>query len=63
MTLLDRDHAEREERWITLGEASTGKLVVMSHTFEELGSDRFRLRIISVRKAVRRERRAYEQEP
>ena len=56
-SLFDQLHADREERWITLGEARSRRLVVANHTFEELGRDRFRVRIISARRATKRERR------
>lgn len=53
--------ADHEERWITLGEARSRRLVVANHTFEELGRGRFRVRIISARRATKRERRDYEE--
>jgi hypothetical protein len=31
----DIEHSQSEERWITLGLAVTGQLVVVVHTFEE----------------------------
>ena len=32
-SILDPDHGAGEERWITLGEASTGNLLVVVHTW------------------------------
>lgn len=60
VSLLDREHADREARWITLGAKSPSSLLVVIHTFEEVGS-RYRVRIISARKATSRERRAHEE--
>jgi uncharacterized DUF497 family protein len=47
-----------EIRWRSVGEAF-GRLLVVSHTLEE-GGEIETVRIISARKATRRERRAYE---
>lgn len=56
MTIPDPDHSVEEERYLLLGENHKGQLLVVSHT-----DSRDRVRIISVRKADRRERREYEQ--
>lgn len=34
-SILDPDHGAGEERWITLGEASTGNLLVVVHTWAD----------------------------
>lgn len=52
----DPNHSERENRYVTFGTSSTGRLLVVSHT--ERGEV---LRIISARAADRRERRIYEE--
>jgi hypothetical protein len=52
----DPDHSVEEERFLLLGENHRGQLLVVSHTDRQ-----DRIRIISVRKADRRERREYEQ--
>ena len=55
MTFFDPDHSEDEDRFITLGIASTGKLLFLSHT------DRGKVtRIISAREATKKEREGYE---
>lgn len=56
LTIPDPDHSEREERFILLGLSYRNRLVVVVHT--ERHDD---IRIISARKAVRTERRQYEQ--
>lgn len=56
MTIPDPDHSVEEERFLLLGENHQGQLLVVSHTDRQ-----DRIRIISVRKADRRERREYEQ--
>lgn len=56
VTYGDPDHSDEEDRFITVGFSSSGKLLMVSHT------DRNdRIRIISARKLVRKERKQYEQ--
>jgi len=56
LTILDPEHSLSEERYITMGRAFTGKLLVVVHT--ERGDN---IRIISARSASRRERKFYEE--
>jgi len=55
MTYFDPDHSNEEDRFLTFGHSSHGILLVVSHT--DRGD---RIRIISARRATRRERKAYE---
>jgi uncharacterized DUF497 family protein len=56
LTFSDPDHSQDEDRFLTFGQSSAGRLLVVSHT------DRDDLtRIISSRRATRRERKLYEQ--
>ena len=61
LSISDEEHSEREERWITMGLSQSGVIVVMSHTFTDLGAGAARIRIISARKATRVERKQYEE--
>lgn len=63
LTVFDAEHSEFEECWFTLGVASSGKLLVVSHTFTATSANSARVRIISEREATRSERRQYEDEP
>ena len=56
MTYFDPEHSESEERFITLGMASNGKILFVSHT--DHGE---KIPIISAREATRQERRSYEE--
>ena len=56
LTILDPEHSLSEERYITMGRAFTGKLLVVVHT--ERGDN---IPIISARSASRRERKFYEE--
>jgi uncharacterized DUF497 family protein len=56
VTFDDPDHSLVERRFITIGSSSKGRTLVVSHT------DRGRLiRLISARKATKRERGFYEE--
>ena len=57
-------HRDFEERWFTLGIASSsGKLLAVSHTYTATALTGARVRIISAREATRSERKQYEDEP
>ena len=51
----DPDHSARESRFLAVGHAENGRLLVISYT-ERDG----RIRIVSAREVTPRERRAYE---
>ncbi len=55
MTFYDPDHAEDEDRYITLGMTKNGRLLFVSHADREN-----RVRIISAREASKLERNGYE---
>ena len=55
-TAHDPDHSEGEERFVTFGISSRGRLLVVSHT--ERGNT---IRIISARPATNAERQIYEE--
>ena len=55
-TIRDPDHSTGEERFVSLGESETGRLLVVSYT-ERPGD---RIRIIGARPATPRERRDHE---
>jgi uncharacterized DUF497 family protein len=59
LSVYDEEHSQQEDRWITLGFSSTGRILVVSHTFQTIGADRCRVRIIMSRRASRRERGQY----
>ena len=61
MTRFDDEHDEDEERWVSLGRASSGKLLLVVHTFKSTGPNSGLVRLISARQPTRREREQYEQ--
>jgi uncharacterized DUF497 family protein len=60
LSFLDLDSAD-EERWITLGGATTGNLLLVVHTWAEIAPDRSLVRIISARRPTRNEMRQYRE--
>ncbi|MCB1959323.1 MAG: BrnT family toxin [Rhodocyclaceae bacterium] len=63
MTIFDDKHSEHETRWVTLGRAENGQLLVVVHTTEEISATELHIRIISARRADRDEARNYEEVP
>jgi uncharacterized DUF497 family protein len=63
VSIYDEDHSESEERWITLGQADNGRLLVVVHSYQEIGNTEALIRIISARSATTHEQRDYEQGP
>jgi len=56
LTIADPDHSVDEERFVLLGLSDRRRLLVTAHT--ERGDE---IRLISARRATRRERRVYEE--
>ena len=56
LVIADPLHSDDEDRFIIMGEATTGRLLVVVHT--ERGEA---IRIIGARPATRRERKSYEE--
>ena len=56
LTIPDPDHSEDEARWVIIGQSNRGRLLVVVHTENDNT-----VRIISARKAEKRERVTYEE--
>jgi len=56
-TILDPRHSDEEPRFVTVGLSTSRRLITVAHAERE-----DRIRIISARRATRRERREYETE-
>lgn len=63
LTIFDTEHSEGEERWVTMGQAQNGQVLVVVHTSEEGNDAELHIRIISARRAEREEVFDYEQTP
>lgn len=60
LSIFDITHSQDKERWVTLGLDSSGTLFVTIHTFYALDDSSHRVRIISARKANKKEARQYQ---
>jgi uncharacterized DUF497 family protein len=61
LSQVDEAHEEHEERWLSLGLDKSGRLLVVCHTYREETKHSAIIRLISARKASRRETKTYEQ--
>ncbi|MCB2262528.1 MAG: BrnT family toxin [Candidatus Thiosymbion ectosymbiont of Robbea hypermnestra] len=59
ISVPDEEHSEIEERWITMGRSENGKVLLVVHTYLEVGANAANVRVISARPATRREQRQY----
>lgn len=55
----DDKHSENEDRWVLLGKYFNETVLVLVHTFRDNEGKEF-VRIISARKATKREKQAYK---
>ena len=60
ISIFDVDHSLNEDRWITMAKDRNEVLLVVAHTFFEETSTQVNIRIISVRRAIKREIKEYE---
>jgi len=58
LTLYDKEHAENEDRWITIGQIPSNKMLLVIHTYRQ-SKGKESVRIISARKATRKEEKKY----
>ncbi len=61
VSIIDEEHSEQEQRWATIGKDRRGSVLILIHTFLEVSPEECRIRIISARKANKREIRQYEE--
>lgn len=59
LSVLDKKE-HHEERWVTLGQSATGELLVVIHMYKETLEHEV-VRIISARKATKKEKKQYEE--
>jgi uncharacterized DUF497 family protein len=55
---IDPDHSEEEDRFIIVGASGSGRILVVVHCYRENDSI---IRLISARKATRKEKRSNEE--
>ena len=60
LTISDPDHSTfDEERWITVGQSSAGRILAVVYTPVDVKNDQETIRIISARVATAAERKVY----
>ena len=62
ISVFDSEHSEHEDRWATIGIDKNGILLVVVHTFQQLDVNCCKIRIVSARKAIRKESKQYQEE-
>jgi len=60
LSIYDKVHSKSEERWITIGMDSNDVPLVVVHTFDEIDNNNCVIRIISTRKATKKEIKQYK---
>ncbi|PHS19632.1 MAG: hypothetical protein COA86_03805 [Kangiella sp.] len=60
LTIFDDENSVDEERWITLGRVKPKGLLLVIHTYLEYNAEQSLIRIISARKATKRETNDYQ---
>ena len=59
LSIPDLDHSEKEERWVTIGAIRDTRIIIVIHTEKDRISNR--MRIISARRAGKKEQSVYIQ--
>ncbi len=59
ISIYNCEHSLDEDRWITIGKDQTNLILVIVHTFQEESIDNYRIRLISARKATKKEIKQY----
>ena len=59
ISISDEEHSDEEERWLTIGMDEVTRTLVVIHTFISIDQDNCNIRMISARKATKKEQKAY----
>ncbi len=59
ISIYDREHSHKEDRWITMGLTANSSLLVVHHTYEQIYENTVIIRLISSRKATKNEKKQY----
>lgn len=60
LTLYDEEHSGTEDRWVTLGISSRGRMLVVCHTYRDENRNSATIRLFSSRKARKHEIQQYQ---
>lgn len=59
ISIFDDEHSDSEDRWVTIGMDLHTKTLVVVHTYISIDNDNCNIRIISARKATKKEQQIY----
>ena len=60
LSLIDKDHTDEDDRWITLGLANGQHYLVVVHTYRDEQNNTMTIRLISARHATKHEIKNYQ---
>lgn len=59
LSVFDGEHSQTEDRWVTVGKDRNDVAIVVVHTFREIDAENSNIRIISARRATKKEIKQY----
>jgi len=59
LSIFDDKHSQSEDRWITIGMDFKIRTLVVVHTFVSIDNETTKIRIISARRATKKEQKMY----
>ena len=60
ISIYDEEHSLDEDRWVTIGIDAKTRFLVVVHTFITINNHHYNIRIISARKATKKEQNTYQ---
>ena len=61
ISLSDEEHSDFEERWVTIGMDKVTRTLVVIHTIVSIDEKSYNIRMISARKATKKEQKIYQE--
>ena len=61
ISISDEEHSDEEERWLTIGMDEVTRTLVVIHTYMSVDENNCNIRLISARKATKKEQQIYKE--
>jgi len=61
ISISDEEHSDNEERWLTIGMDEVTRTLVVIHTYMSIDENNCNIRLISARKATKKEKQIYKE--
>jgi uncharacterized DUF497 family protein len=61
ISIADDEHSQEEERWLTIGMDEVTRTLVVIHTYLSINENNCNIRLISARKATKKEQKIYKE--